>query len=155
MKKLFYLTIIALVGFTLTSCETGTPADKNIKKEVKQYLKKNLKDPDSLKDLVITYAPISDEEARNCWLAEIEKYEQKKTETQPALYSLALRGKNTAIILIEYRAKNSYGAYTNGLEALKYGEDVLTGEKNIAPLKSDESYLLSAMLNSPNKKELK
>ena len=156
MKKIFYVLFAVVISIALTTCTEDSKVDRKTKKEVKKYLQENLKDPDSLKDLVITYAPLTDEEIRNAWLKAMDDYESGKSDKLPALYITAFDGtRNNAVIMLKYRAKNSLGGYVNDLQVLKYSEDYSGKNVTLRPVLNDELYLFDAMLYSSKKKELK
>ena len=108
MKKIanYFLTlssIILISGCASTSSQQAAdhgPSPINNKSAIDIYLDRNLKDPDSLKDFEILTEP-------------------KKGFVNYGAFETGPTGKNFSnamwYVCIEYRAKNSFGAYT-GLE---------------------------------------
>ena len=146
------ILLVTIVFIAFSSCSEEAQYEKALKKAVIQYLNKNLKDPGSLKDLEISYAILSQEEIDAFRDKQLEEYKANPSETEFPLATLA--NEKEAIVLVKYRAKNSFGAYDKGLDAFKFlpfGNELL----DLQSLKKYELYLLDAMYHSPNKKELK
>ncbi|MCQ2302198.1 MAG: hypothetical protein MJZ94_06190 [Bacteroidales bacterium] len=145
--------VVFLLGiFVFSGCSEDSRYEKSLKKSINLYLDKNLKDPTSLKDLKITYAFLSQEDIDVFHDKQLEKYKTNPSETVLPLATIHVD--KEAIVLIDYRAKNSYGAYDQGMEAFKYfpfGNEWI----DLQPLEKSELYLVDAMLNSSNKKSLK
>ena len=132
MKKLLLFAIATLL---LTSCADMklTPEEREIKTEVKNYLKENLHDPSSLKDLKIDYAFLTKDSVRSLWEAELEK-EGYRDVALPGLLE------DNYALIVEYRAKNAYGAYRIGHELLLYRR--YSYDSKIKPLRSDQAYVI-------------
>lgn len=133
MKKLLLFTIVALM---CTSCANMllTPEEREIKAQVKNYLKENLHDPSSLKDLNIEYALLTKDSVRSLWEAELEKGNCSLTSLPGLL-------EDKCALIVEYRAKNAYGAYRIGHELLLYNTSSYR-EWQIKPLRSDQAYVI-------------
>ena len=108
MKKLINFIIVIFSILLISSCASKSaqeamdhgPSPENYKDAIQRYLDRNLKDPDSLKDFAILTEP-------------------KKGFLNYGAFETGPTGKNFSnalwYVCIEYRAKNSFGAYT-GLE---------------------------------------
>ncbi len=108
MKKIFNCILILSTLAVISSCASTSaqqsadhgPAPVNYEEAIDRYLDRNLKDPDSLKDFTILTEP-------------------KKGFVNYGAFETGPTGKNFSnamwYVCIEYRAKNSFGAYT-GLE---------------------------------------
>lgn len=132
MKKLITLAIVAML---FASCANMllTPEEREIKAQVKNYLKENLHDPSSLKDLKIDYAFLTKDSVRSLWEAELEK-EGSHAEL-PGFFE------DRYALIVEYRAKNAYGAYRIGHELLIYNARRYR-EWLIKPLRADQAYVI-------------
>lgn len=132
MKKIFLFAIVALV---FSSCANMllTPEEREIKAQVKNYLMENLHDPSSLKDLKIDYAFLTKDSVRSLWEAELEK-EGYREIGLPGLLE------DNYALIVEYRAKNAYGAYRIGHELLLYRR--YSYDSKIKPLRSDQAYVI-------------
>lgn len=133
MKKLITLAIVAML-FASCADMLLTPEEREIKKHVTNYLKENLHDPSSLKDLKIDYAFLTKDSVRSLWEAELEKEGYRET-CLPGILA------DNYALIVEYRAKNAYGAYRIGHELLLYNA-CRYREWLIKPLRSDQAYVI-------------
>lgn len=132
MKKLLLFAMVALVCVSCADI-TLTPKEREIKTQVKNYLKENLHDPSSLKDLKIEYALLTKDSVRSLWEAELEKGNCKVE--LPGFFE------DRYALIVEYRAKNAYGAYRIGHELLIYNARRYK-EWLIKPLRADQAYVI-------------
>ncbi len=137
MKKIFLFAIVALV---FSSCANMllTPEEREIKAQVKNYLKENLHDPSSLKDLKIHYALMTREGLDSLYWAKVE---ETKNSGERLAYIHGMAG--DYLVVIEYRAKNAYGAYRIGYEAFRLTQEFDPKFNTLNPLSEDRSYVIN------------
>lgn len=112
MKKLITLAIVAML---FASCADMflSRQERLIKKHITMYLKENLHDPSSLADLKIDYAVIGDT---------VHALFRKAIETEDYMPGSTAMIEGKVVAIIEYRAKNAYGAYRKGEDIVIFNE---------------------------------
>ena len=145
--KILFVTLVVIV---LNSCSEKTKYERTLKNSIKQYLNENLKDPSSLKDLEITYAILSQKEINNFYEKQHKEYIEKPLEVKSPI---KVRGE-AAIVMIQYRAKNSFGAYNKEIQTFRYWYP-LPYPDALKSIDEHEAYLFDAILKSSNKKVIK
>lgn len=112
MKKLL---TIAFVAMLFASCADMflSKEERLVKKHITMYLEENLHDPSSLKDLKIDYAVISDT---------VHALFSKAIETEDYMPGSTAMIEGKVVAIIEYRAKNAYGAYRKGEDIVIFDE---------------------------------
>lgn len=138
MKRVLFLSLIVLLA---ASCKTSF--ERTMVREVTKDIKDDLKKPESLQDLVITYAIPTQDEIDAAFDKDDYDYPQIKGE------------EGTCIVCAKYKARNSYNDLVDGYKAYHYigSDDGRVCYK--LELKNYELHMFVAMLNSKNKKELK
>ena len=144
----FFLFVFAI--FALGSCSEEVQYERTLKKSVKHYLTENLKDPSSLKDLEITYAILSQKDIKSFYEKQRQEYIENPLEVKSPI---SVKGEAT-IVMIQYRAKNSFGAYNKDIQTFRYWYP-LPYPDALKPIDKHEAYLFDAMLRSSNKKVIK
>lgn len=116
MKKLITLAIVAML---FASCADMflSEEERLVKKHITMYLEENLHDPSSLTDLEITYAVLTKDALDSLYYANIDEAIAKGEHLG---YPGGIEG-DYAVIL-EYRAKNAYGAYRKGEDIVIFDE---------------------------------
>ena len=149
-RKKFILFPLLLLCIFYESCSESERYERKLKRDVMHYLDKHLKDPSSLKDLEIDYAILPEEEQRPFFENQLVDYKNGNSTVYPISPS-----SETVVVVIKYRAKNSFGAYIQDFEALEYNPSFSSDLMRIRPLNDSQSYCLKAMLKSPNRKKIR
>lgn len=139
MKRIIPL-LLAVV--CLAACTSESRYERKLKEVSVAHLKEQLKFPDSLKDVEITYATLSRKEVCDAmgWVYSIEDSDHTKT-----------------VVIVKGQAKNPLGVYGETLAAFTY-YDSFIGKKGLnpcSPITTNEGGLVEALLRSPNKKVIK
>lgn len=116
MKKLFTLAIVAML---FASCADMflSEEERLVKKHITMYLEENLHDPSSLTDLEITYAVLTKDALDSLYYANIDEAIAKGERLG---YPVGIQ--DDYVVILEYRAKNAYGAYRKGEDIVIFDE---------------------------------
>lgn len=151
----FQTLTFLVVSLFIIGCTHEDSYERAMKKTLNSYFQEHLKDPSSLKDLEITYAQLTSDDVRPAWQEQMDAPD----EVIPELYYISLEGRSDgAVMIVSYRAKNSFGAYGQDMEAFKYfpeRSDYIKEPAKLIPLAENEGFLIKSMLYSPSKKEIK
>jgi hypothetical protein len=133
MKKFVFFVLFSLSALVFHSCSNLTPQERKMKKHITHYLKEELNDPQSLTDLTIDYAVMTDT-LDDLWHAAMDRGDETE-------YPFYIKGKKVAIV--NYRAKNAYGAYRKGTDVYTYSYIEIGDIVDIEPLKNGHAYAIN------------
>lgn len=116
MKKLITLAIVAML---FASCADMflSEEERLVKKHITMYLEENLHDPSSLTDLKITYAKMTRDALDSLYYA---NYDEASAKGERLGYPGGIE--DDYVVILEYRAKNAYGAYRKGEDIVIFDE---------------------------------